>query len=561
MTSNPIHTISCGLCMARMKFLLILIALAVALPLRGMAGVISGDNLEGKSSAALIGRAESYIEADTLLDRAVAALSVVANRYYDNPSDKEARMYAVTAMNQLGKIYSFRLYDFRKAYANLSTARLIAEEDGDNYQLADILSSLANIYYTCSDEDDTINAYAADALSRAVRSAIASDNKQVLNRLVNNLSIICIQSENNDYAKEFDAIKKYDEGKSDPDSRFRSGIIRAMDSYFAKDYPEAEKLLDKTLESLSQHDFVYHERYVQGTMYLMQFVYDKQQKYKEEEPLIRNRLAMARQRGLSDYELYAFYNLSSFYDHMGEQDSAKKYQHAYLELRSKLDQENGMYKITEMEMLRQIEQTNKEIRELSIQRQTERRQLTILIAVVAVVILCLITFIYLFINLRRNNRLLFEKNRQLLDREEQLKILLAHEQKGPDMSEKKCQGAESDEESANIFPSILKVMEDSRDIYRPGFGMDDLCKLLRMPERAVSRAINACNGTNFHTFLNGYRIREACRLMKTTDPQRHTVEFIATSVGFQSRTSFATLFKKTVGLTPSDYWKKANNPS
>ncbi len=67
-------------------------------------------------------------------------------------------------------------------------------------------------------------------------------------------------------------------------------------------------------------------------------------------------------------------------------------------------------------------------------------------------------------------------------------------------------------------------MEESRDIYRPGFVVDDLCRLLGVPERSVSRAINLCNGTNFHTFLNGYRIREACRLMQDTDPARHTVE-------------------------------------
>ncbi len=107
-----------------------------------------GADLESQPSAALIGRAESYIEADTLLDRAVAALSVVANRYYAKPADKAARKDATVAMNQLGKIYSFRFYDFRKAYTNLSTARLIAEEDGDDYQLADILVNLANLYHT-----------------------------------------------------------------------------------------------------------------------------------------------------------------------------------------------------------------------------------------------------------------------------------------------------------------------------------------------------------------------------------------------------------------------------
>ena len=63
--------------------------------------------------------------------------------------------------------------------------------------------------------------------------------------------------------------------------------------------------------------------------------------------------------------------------------------------------------------------------------------------------------------------------------------------------------------------------------------------------------------SNFHQFLNGYRIREACRLMRVTDPASTTVEYISETVGFKSRTSFASLFKKTTGLTPSEYWKMA----
>ena len=243
----------------------------------------------------------------------------------------------------------------------------------------------------------------------------------------------------------------------------------------------------------------------------------------------------------------------------------KKYKSLFLELKSRLDQQNGMHRISEMEMLNQIGKTNDEIRELSLQRQKERRLLTVAVAVIAVVAVLLIAFVILFFNLKRNHRMLFEKNRELLEREQQLRLLMSHQgqktQAGRDAEPpREC---EADEESARLFPSILKLMEESRDIYRPGFVMDDLCGLLGVPERSVSRAINLCNGTNFHTFLNGYRIREACRLMQDTDPARHTVEHIAASVGFQSRTSFATLFKKTVGLTPSEYWKKArkNGPA
>ena len=145
----------------------------------------------------------------------MAALSVVANRYYAKPADKAARKDATVAMNQLGKIYSFRFYDFRKAYTNLSTARLIAEEDGDDYQLADILVNLANLYHTRSDEGDKIRSYADELLSEALHKAINSDNRDVITRQASNMAIFRVQNSGwGTYAEDVKAIRRYNEGKS-----------------------------------------------------------------------------------------------------------------------------------------------------------------------------------------------------------------------------------------------------------------------------------------------------------------------------------------------------------
>lgn len=135
------------------------------------AGAQGGEPLEKKTSAELMGRASSYIEADTLLDRAVAALSVVANRYYAKPEDSTARRDAIPALYQLGNIYSMRLFDFPKAFTNLSTARMLAEEEGDDYNLSLILLRLANIYNMCYDEadKDTVFQMLTEALDHAFK--------------------------------------------------------------------------------------------------------------------------------------------------------------------------------------------------------------------------------------------------------------------------------------------------------------------------------------------------------------------------------------------------------
>lgn len=74
--------------------------------------------------------------------------------------------------------------------------------------------------------------------------------------------------------------------------------------------------------------------------------------------------------------------------------------------------------------------------------------------------------------------------------------------------------------------------------------------------RYVSQAINQEYGSNFNSLLNEYRIKEACRrLGENPDYANMTIEGIAESVGFKSRTSFGALFKSVTGLSPSAYQK------
>ena len=65
--------------------------------------------------------------------------------------------------------------------------------------------------------------------------------------------------------------------------------------------------------------------------------------------------------------------------------------------------------------------------------------------------------------------------------------------------------------------------------------------------------INQEYGSNFNSLLNEYRIKEACRRLGGN--ANMTIEGIAESVGFKSRTSFGALFKSITGLSPSAYQK------
>lgn len=69
----------------------------------------------------------------------------------------------------------------------------------------------------------------------------------------------------------------------------------------------------------------------------------------------------------------------------------------------------------------------------------------------------------------------------------------------------------------------------------------------------ASAAINLCTGSNFYDWVNGYRIEAACKALNET-PQ--SVSEICYEVGFNSKSTFNTAFRKQLGCTPTEYRKK-----
>ena len=88
-------------------------------------------------------------------------------------------------------------------------------------------------------------------------------------------------------------------------------------------------------------------------------------------------------------------------------------------------------------------------------------------------------------------------------------------------------------------------------LYRdPNLTLSALSKHVGVSSNYVSQTLNERVGQSFFEFVNGWRVDEAIPLLRGGDD---TVLAIAFEVGFNSRSSFYTAFKKKTGLTPSAY--------
>ena len=103
---------------------------------------------------------------------------------------------------------------------------------------------------------------------------------------------------------------------------------------------------------------------------------------------------------------------------------------------------------------------------------------------------------------------------------------------------------------------VKKVMEEVDEYCSPDFSVLRLSSLAGYKPKDISEVIHEYYNCNFNAFLNEYRIREACRRVSEDEAfTRLTIQGMANSVGFKSRSAFIAAFKKFAGLTPSEYIK------
>jgi AraC-like DNA-binding protein len=115
----------------------------------------------------------------------------------------------------------------------------------------------------------------------------------------------------------------------------------------------------------------------------------------------------------------------------------------------------------------------------------------------------------------------------------------------------------SSEQSRNASESdpqlikLLQLMEEQKLYRETGLSLARLKDSMGMPEYRLRQLINRNLGyRNFSTFLNHYRLQEACEALRSSDLPVLT---IALSVGFGSITTFNDAFKREFQITPSEY--------
>jgi len=107
-----------------------------------------------------------------------------------------------------------------------------------------------------------------------------------------------------------------------------------------------------------------------------------------------------------------------------------------------------------------------------------------------------------------------------------------------------------------IENKLRTAMHDDHLHKNPNLSLWDLAQHVGASPNYISQTLNTVMKQNFFDFVNSFRIEDAKHLLAHSE---NTVLTITYDVGFNSRSSFYTAFKKVTGQTPSAYRKNCPN--
>ena len=119
-----------------------------------------------------------------------------------------------------------------------------------------------------------------------------------------------------------------------------------------------------------------------------------------------------------------------------------------------------------------------------------------------------------------------------------------------------------DEDARKTFKVVadkLEIYFQSKPYLQPGFNLSTITSQTDLPYHKITSYFSVYLGINFNDWKNNARVDYAVDLINSGRAKNLTLESIAASCGFLSRSNFVNAFKKKMLMTPSEYVKTLPN--
>jgi AraC-like DNA-binding protein len=114
----------------------------------------------------------------------------------------------------------------------------------------------------------------------------------------------------------------------------------------------------------------------------------------------------------------------------------------------------------------------------------------------------------------------------------------------------------TDERAKDIMNLLLELMDREKPFTDNALTLNKLAGKLSITPHNLSEVINTKLNQNFFDFVNKYRVEKVKYDLLDQSKNNLTLLAIAIEAGFNSKSSFNSIFKKTTGRTPTEYRKQ-----
>lgn len=107
-----------------------------------------------------------------------------------------------------------------------------------------------------------------------------------------------------------------------------------------------------------------------------------------------------------------------------------------------------------------------------------------------------------------------------------------------------------------FLAELILYVETQKPYLNRDLSIHDLSLMTKIPRHYITQILNEQHKKSFFTFINEYRVNEVIKRFGDPGNNNYTILAIAYDSGFNSKTTFNSIFKSHTGMTPSRYRKK-----
>ena len=505
-------------------------------------------------------------EAKESMDSALVFYSLVSNRS-DVAETKKDYEHVCYAYVEKAVIYFSYFYNYSKAYENILAAQELKDISGYDFCFVDNMTAIFYNILSVMCRDINIEQKAISYCRKAYDTARANSDRDNMNVYFTNM--LLISANLNNYSVLDETYKTYcSEGESSYNYKFNITFYNYLKSSVSGNYTKAVSEAKKMLKSASDSSDV--KRMMMSFTSLIDIYSDKED-YDNAFYYVNKEEELAKQLKMRDHLIELQHTKSELYRKMGMRDKSDSCQHHYLLQKDSLLNMQQMNTISRALFDGKSRKIEKELEKISIKNNIYNK-VFVFAAVFVIVLILMVVLLYIKIKqLKKSNITIYENNEENIKHEEKERQKLKNEiiRLEKDMGEsvnksgvrinnndeeKYKNNYLTDDDKKKLLDKILTIMDDVDEICSESFSVTRLAELVGSKNNYVSLVINENYGCNFNNFLNKFRIKEACRRLADDENYgQYTIDSISNSLGFKSRTTLTTSFKKIVGLTPSQY--------